>query len=630
MFLVLLLAVGIASPALAYTFAWPEFRGNSFRTGQTPNDILGPDNPVLAWSWAPGARLGIPIVGKDGEVYVGAEDGSVAGLHADGSIAFSNQALGPVFYPPVLTSQGMVYVSGNPDGPGLTYLEAYRPGGAGWTYTPPAGKIMTAPLVDGTAIYFGLVDQSSGTTHTSLVAVDLDGQTLWSTPLEWGGQPGGLPSLAPALWRGADATTQILLGTAAGPNSELGGLWRFREDGSIAVYNPMGLGLEGMPAVGQDRTIYAATASGALEVYSDGGAYSGSPSLGLGGATVWNGSPAVSADGTIYVGVNLPDGSGSLMAINQTGNILWGISYAFGMADVRPVVDGAGTIYFATTRLSFDYAAQTTRCDVFAIRPDGSEKWHFEHQLATPCAPVSRFGYAPDLAFGRNTLYLAAGNELLAITQGAPSPTPSPSPTEPPLFSDLPSDYWALDSIKKLVDYGVLNGYPDGAFRAEKAVTRAEFCKMILLGLSYPLGVSASPTFPDAPPDHWAYTYVETAFKEGLAIGYPDGSFRPEGYITIAEILTILVRAAQWVKVNPTPPPTFFVKEPDGAVRNLSSADWFYQTVGAAFTHHLLLYPEDPHLATEGAGSGELSVAFNTPATRAQTAVFLWRLMGQA
>ncbi len=69
---------------------------------------------------------------------------------------------------------------------------------------------------------------------------------------------------------------------------------------------------------------------------------------------------------------------------------------------------------------------------------------------------------------------------------------------------------------------------------------------------------------------------------------------------------------------------------PDGTVRNLSSTDWFYQTVGTAFAHQLLLYPEDPHITTEGAGSGELSVAFNTPATRAKTAVLLWRLMQQA
>jgi hypothetical protein len=156
--LLLALVVGIVIPAFAYTFLWPEFRGNAFRNGQGPSDVFGPENPVLAWNWGNGGRLGIPVVRESGDVYLGTEQNSVIGLRADGSLSFTYQAVGPVFYPPALMTNGMVFVSGDPDGAGDTHLEMYINGGQSWTYTPTIGRIVTAPLVDGSTSYFGTVE----------------------------------------------------------------------------------------------------------------------------------------------------------------------------------------------------------------------------------------------------------------------------------------------------------------------------------------------------------------------------------------------------------------------------------------------------------------------------------------
>ncbi len=83
--------------------------------------------------------------------------------------------------------------------------------------------------------------------------------------------------------------------------------------------------------------------------------------------------------------------------------------------------------------------------------------------------------------------------------------------------------------------------------------------------------------------------------------------------ITLAEVLTVIVRSQQWPLVSPPgPPPYLLVREPDDIVRNLSSDDWFYSSVGAAVTHGLLLFPDEVQIASPSAGSGEYELRFNS------------------
>lgn len=209
---------------------------------------------------------------------------------------------------------------------------------------------------------------------------------------------------------------------------------------------------------------------------------------------------------------------------------------------------------------------------------------------------------------------------------GATSLTPSSSSSGD--FSDVGSDYWASAAIQSLVRAGVVNGYPDGSFRPEQSVSRAEFAKMIVTALDLSFVLVEYPSFQDVPGNHWALTYVETALMNDLMKGYPDGLFQPSGKITLAEILTVIVRAKDWSLVDPPdPPPQLLVWESDGSARPLVSSDWFYQTVGAAMAGGLLSFPEDPYLASPGPGSDEYVIHFKEPASRAQTAFLLDRMM---
>lgn len=108
-------------------------------------------------------------------------------------------------------------------------------------------------------------------------------------------------------------------------------------------------------------------------------------------------------------------------------------------------------------------------------------------------------------------------------------------------FTDINSSHWAYDSVINLAEKFILNGYLDGTFKPESNITRAEFAKIIVsaTGSVDPYALS---TFNDVNSGDWYYSYVSTAYSMGYITGYPDGSFRPNDNITRADICTIVNR----------------------------------------------------------------------------------------
>jgi len=282
--------------------------------------------------------------------------------------------------------------------------------------------------------------------------------------------------------------------------------------------------------------------------------------------------------------------------------------------------------------------------------PEGTpidDTWFFDiatntwSPVSTSSAPPARYGHAMTatpagvLLFGGKVEFGPAGiggiDDTWRYGSSSPSASPSPSvsPTPARSFPDVPLDYWAYPEIMSLVRGGVINGYPDGAFKPEFPVTRAEFAKMALLSLGYAQEFPESPSFPDVAKEEWYYGYVEGAVMHGLVKGYPDSTFQPQGNITITEILTVCVRAQGWEEVAPPdPPPYILLQDQDDSVRAITADDWYYGTVGAAAQYGLLLFPDKEQIMTAGGGSSEYEVRFNAAASRAQTAIFLARMRG--
>ena len=113
-------------------------------------------------------------------------------------------------------------------------------------------------------------------------------------------------------------------------------------------------------------------------------------------------------------------------------------------------------------------------------------------------------------------------------------------------FADVPEGYWAKMPIENNATVGLVQGYPDGNFKPERPLSRAELATLLVRakGLKLPDG-RARQAFKDVKPDFWAAKYIEVAQREGLVKGYPDKTFRPNNKINKVEGIALMVRFDQ-------------------------------------------------------------------------------------
>lgn len=124
--------------------------------------------------------------------------------------------------------------------------------------------------------------------------------------------------------------------------------------------------------------------------------------------------------------------------------------------------------------------------------------------------------------------------EIAANT--AASPTPA---VEKP-FSDVSTSHRHFAAIAQLKSTGIIGGYPDGTFRPDITINRAEFTK-IIMGVVGEITESRN-CFTDVR-EEWFAPSVCAAKENGIIGGYPDGSFGPDKSINFAEAVKIVVLA---------------------------------------------------------------------------------------
>ncbi|MDI6870934.1 MAG: S-layer homology domain-containing protein [Bacillota bacterium] len=107
-------------------------------------------------------------------------------------------------------------------------------------------------------------------------------------------------------------------------------------------------------------------------------------------------------------------------------------------------------------------------------------------------------------------------------------------------LSDL-KDSWAKADIQQLLDRGVVNGYPDGTFRPQRSITRAEFAKLMSKAFRIDPVDGESP-FSDTQ-GHWARRYITALVNAKIIQGYEDGTFRPNRSVSRAEVIAMVTRA---------------------------------------------------------------------------------------
>jgi PKD repeat protein len=185
-------------------------------------------------------------------------------------------------------------------------------------------------------------------------------------------------------------------------------------------------------------------------------------------------------------------------------------------------------------------------------------------------------------------------------------------------FHDVTEKHWADKEITACIQAGIVNGYPDGNYRPEEPVSRAQMAAFVSRALvGGDANVPAGPpeaSFGDVPTDFWAYDYVEHARLRNIIVGYADRQYHPEGLVNRAGMAVFIARSI----VDPTgdeglasyvPPemPTF------GDVRQANMWSWSYRHV--------------EYVAEQGIVSGYLDGLYHPGQTcsRDQMAVFFAR-----
>lgn len=139
-----------------------------------------------------------------------------------------------------------------------------------------------------------------------------------------------------------------------------------------------------------------------------------------------------------------------------------------------------------------------------------------------------------DLYFGNNLRLLS----MIVVSGNWWSPSTIDFEEGEQRFKDI-KWHWAESDIRKSSAAGIINGYSDGTFKPNKAVTRAQFAVMMMQTLKSQLSGSEILFSDKADIGEWAVKGVSQAVEAGIIKGFDDGSFRPNAEITRAEIVVM-------------------------------------------------------------------------------------------
>ncbi len=106
-------------------------------------------------------------------------------------------------------------------------------------------------------------------------------------------------------------------------------------------------------------------------------------------------------------------------------------------------------------------------------------------------------------------------------------------------FRDVEANYWARPFIERLAQEDIIAGFPDGSFKPNQPVTRAQFAAIIRKAFKE-TAVRNSRDFSDIPSQYWATSSIDKAYTTGFMSGYPDGTFQPEQKIPRVQALVSL------------------------------------------------------------------------------------------
>lgn len=208
--------------------------------------------------------------------------------------------------------------------------------------------------------------------------------------------------------------------------------------------------------------------------------------------------------------------------------------------------------------------------------------------------------------------------ELIANIVGTEGVESQATPNSQPLLAQATTlndiqGHWAESFITPLAERDIIRGFPDGTFRPEEPVTRAQFAAIIRKAFSG--NVVRNPIqFSDVPVRYWAYDAIQEASQTGFLQGYPNNTFNPEQNIPRVQVMVSLSNGLNLPASAPASSvlTTYFQDASQIPSYALSS-------VAAATENQLVVnYPDVNRLRP------------NENATRAETAALIYQALAQA
>ena len=158
-------------------------------------------------------------------------------------------------------------------------------------------------------------------------------------------------------------------------------------------------------------------------------------------------------------------------------------------------------------------------------------------------------------------------------------------------FSDVNNGSWYNNAVSTMAAMGIVEGYPDGTFRPNDYITRAEFAAIVA---RFEVAGNSEGNFFNDTDGHWAEELINIAANNGWVNGYPDGSFCPNNYITRAEAMTLVNRVLHRI-------PEFDTDLLNGMVEwsdNMDKKMWYYLAIQEATNSHDYELKENPMYET--------------------------------
>lgn len=113
-------------------------------------------------------------------------------------------------------------------------------------------------------------------------------------------------------------------------------------------------------------------------------------------------------------------------------------------------------------------------------------------------------------------------------------------------YSDVPESHDRYQAISTLSDMDIITGFPDGSFKPDEAVTRAQMAALITRMFSLGSFAVTEEPFSDVAVEYWAASDIVAAKKRGIINGFPDGTFQPDAQVTYEQAVKMIVCALNY------------------------------------------------------------------------------------